>query len=747
MTIALSILSAALTVTTLLLLFCGSRRRFLQYLVLLRFPVLLGVGLVWGWVLGSGPDAFLRNLFVVPPPDLFLIALVAVLLSWVTMYTALLQWTRLPRRLGQKEENELWKPLQSVEVRMGLFSLLASPLVVECVSSSAAEDEGTVGSLAAYALLGALVAGVSVKSFDLVQGLMKKLIETRKEGRVASWEAAIDDGIQKAGQRVIDGLRRSAASPSKPKDGDTPPTSPRSEPVDADAARFVWPRPGFEQGRYFTHGQAVLYFVLTAIVYYSLSRSWRGGLVWSVDDSGPPALAYLLVLLIALAWLLPFVSFVLDRHRLPVTPILVLVFWAAYSTFDTDHHYATTPVASERVAAEELSIERYLGNLSDEEPWVVVAASGGGIAASAWTAEVLTGIHADLGGEFARALRLISATSGGSVGAMYYLDAFDPDASPGSLAAVRAKAGASSLSSLAWGLLYRDLWAFIRPDSWKTGRGAALERRWNDLLAHGDGTLLHWRGPVVRMEMPALVFNATLVESGERLALSTLPTLTQSDACVVDGGFDREASVARGRGRRRFSELYPDEDVAVTTAARLSATFPWVTPLALPDGAKHAHGKRYHVGDGGYYDNYGVMSALEYIELVFSRMALPSPLGQGASPRAILIEIRASDSGVFERARPDDGFHFETLGPVDALYSVRSASQRARNEFELRMLQARWGTDRIQRFVFELSGNHPLSWHLTSLERQCIADAWDSNPAIQEERERLLTAWENRIRY
>lgn len=733
MSVVLTILSSFLAVAALALLFRSSRTQFLQYVVLLRFPIILGTGLVWGWVLGSGPDAFLRNLFVVPPLHLGVIAGVAVLLSWVVMYTALLQWTRFPRRLGGEKENRLWQPLKSTPFRMAMFSCLALPVIVECIVSSAAEDEGSLGVLVVSALLGALSAGLAVKVLNVVPWLTTKLIEALHQGGVGSLEDKLDAAVRSAGERVVGAYHTSAESRTRSAGGRAP--------------LFVWPRPGFGGGGQFAHGRAFLYFLLTAIVYYSLSRSWRRDLVWSVDHSGAPALAYLLVLLIALAWLLPFMSFVLDRHRLPVTPILALAFWAAYSALGTDQHYATVEVDPERMTANELSIERYLGNLSDDEPLVVVAASGGGIAASAWTAEVLTGLQSDLGPMFARALRLISATSGGSVGAMYYLDAFDPDAPPEHLAAVRAKGAASSLSALAWGLLYRDLWAFVEPDSWKTGRGAALEKRWNGLLDHGDGTLLHWRGPVVRMEMPALVFNATLVESGERLALSTLPTLTQSDACVVDGAFDREASIARGRGRRRFSELYPHEDITVATAARLSATFPWVTPVALPEGAQHAHGKRYHVGDGGYYDNYGVMSALEYIDLVFSRVALAPPLGQSASPRAILIEIRASDSSAFEPAQPERGFHFETLGPVDALYSVRSASQRARNEFELRTLQARWGADRIQRFVFELSGNHPLSWHLTSHERQCIADAWGSTVAIQRERERLLRAWESRMRY
>jgi hypothetical protein len=53
---------------------------------------------------------------------------------------------------------------------------------------------------------------------------------------------------------------------------------------------------------------------------------------------------------------------------------------------------------------------------------VVVAASGGGITASLWTARVLTALQGEVGTDFTRSIRLISSVSGGSVGTMYFLD-------------------------------------------------------------------------------------------------------------------------------------------------------------------------------------------------------------------------------------------------------------------------------------------------------------------------------------
>jgi len=52
---------------------------------------------------------------------------------------------------------------------------------------------------------------------------------------------------------------------------------------------------------------------------------------------------------------------------------------------------------------------------------VVVTAAGGGIQASAWTAQVLTGLHERYKNTFTQSIGVISAVSGGSVGVMFFL--------------------------------------------------------------------------------------------------------------------------------------------------------------------------------------------------------------------------------------------------------------------------------------------------------------------------------------
>lgn len=705
------------------------RTYFLQYFFFLRFPLLLTIGLIVLGVAGGRGDSFIRNVFVLDRPlHHAIVGLLATLAAWVVMYTTLLMWTRLPARTGlfflktrQKKnqknldkklggeishedvENPLWAPLQGVWRRMWMFAVLALPVVGACLYNSAPEAAAdghtwlNVSSALAGILGAALLIWVAISA--------KKWLERRrgKLGRLAPFLSRIET-IPPWFDRVVFGYNE-----------------------ETDGVN------GFEQEGAVLHRNAAYYLLVTLIVYGLAGCLSRPSIQPGSEIPLVPALAYVLLLLIPLGWLLSLTSFFFDKYRLPPELVLVFIVAGVYAALGADHYYVTHPIRDE-ARLRPVSTNSYLESLPKDLPIVVVAASGGGITASQWTATVLTQLqdNPELGSEFARSIRLISATSGGSVGAMYYVDTFDPDASSAHLKQVRQRAGRSSLSAMGWGLVYPDFWRSLGWPVSLYDRGWALETRWSEWLSPsltGDERTLSrmprlgdWRERVRKHEIPAVAFNATLVESGERLILTSLDRFSNEDP--------------RTRGFQRFSQLYPDRDIEIASAARLSATFPWVTPVARP---KHDDSNlAYHVADGGYYDNYGVMVAVQFIDELLRTQAGSDATTQ-IDRNIILIEIRASDSDQYDDARLDAGFYFELLGPAEALYSVRSASQRARNELELRLLRDRW-PDRIERFTFELDPPFPLSWHLSASERAEINTYWD-DPASKRERSRLEEHW------
>ena len=220
---------------------------------------------------------------------------------------------------------------------------------------------------------------------------------------------------------------------------------------------------------------------------------------------------------------------------------------------------------------------------------VVVAASGGGIQAGAWTAQVLYGLQQD-SAQFRDALRVISSVSGGSVGTAHFVQWL---ANPSGSTLPAEAAAESSLDEVAWGLAWPDFLRSLLPWVFRKliGRGRALELAWrmngsrtaeaSDQLA---SPLSNWNARTERGELPAVVLNATIAETGERLLLATTG---------MGGG------AVVGRARVDGFELHTINqehlDSGVITAARLSASFPYVTPAARSDGA----GPQPHVVDGG----------------------------------------------------------------------------------------------------------------------------------------------------
>jgi hypothetical protein len=99
-------------------------------------------------------------------------------------------------------------------------------------------------------------------------------------------------------------------------------------------------------------------------------------------------------------------------------------------------------------------------------------------------------------------------------------------------------------------------------------------------------------------------------------------------------------------------------------------------------------------------------------------------------------------------------------GPIKSLLNVRVSSQIARNDMEIELerelLLSKFGVE-LRPYTFCLSGDPPLSWHLTSTETDSILAHWpdaeeppdwfpEEARAVREsnrvELEELCTAWQ-----
>jgi hypothetical protein len=361
---------------------------------------------------------------------------------------------------------------------------------------------------------------------------------------------------------------------------------------------------------------------------------------------------------------------------------------------------------------------------SRNRPIVVVAAGGGGIHQAAWTARVLTGLTDLWGAKFAGSLRFISGASAGSVGALHYLNEYRADARPkafaegGDLTRVVTAAEASATGDVWWGIAYPDLFRAVVPlvpgkfvpADWD--RGWALEQSWSRAIhppSDKPFTIGKWRADAAAGWRPAFAFNAMVVETGQRVILGT---------------HELRGANANGSGATKgVSDVTSGQDLSLITAARLSASFPFITPFARPTQTdRQPTPTVFHLTDGGYWDNYGVVSVLEWLREAKGAI--------GTRP-VLVVQIPPSpDPPVAER---DQSWVWQLTAPLVALASVRVNAQKARNEQEIEQLTASWRKDggRID-FVEIPYGRkdlppETLSWHLSRAERCAIEKSWRTN--------------------
>jgi hypothetical protein len=361
----------------------------------------------------------------------------------------------------------------------------------------------------------------------------------------------------------------------------------------------------------------------------------------------------------------------------------------------SDHYYRTTPHAASYSVAPAALLA-----LSDA-PAIVVAANGGGIQAGAWAARVLTGLaqaaRPEFGDTFDESVRMISSVSGGGVGSMYFVNAYRDGRLPTDLDPIMAQAEAPSLDDVAWGVAYPDLLRLLFP-VFGVDRGQALEWAWT----RDSGLsrrLAEWRDDVYGRTRPANIFNATIVDTGERLLIGTTRV-----------GWNSRL------GLRNFEDLYPGTDVQIVTAARLSASFTYVAPAARADLA----GPQYHVVDGGYYDNYGMTTLMQWLQQALEDSS-PRP------KRVLVLQIRGTPPAGQAPPDPSHGWFYQAWAPVEAMLDVRTTGQLSHNEEEFQRLQEQWASRGVEldNAVFQFCGSRPpLSWHLTAREKQAIASEW-----------------------
>lgn len=646
---------------------------WVPYLYLLRFPLLLAATLLLlvPLALWWAPSTF-RNLLVLTPGGMFVVALLAALGAFTVMVTRRIVLLHGPARF----DTELRRVAPELTAgALGVHLLVAAPLLVTILVESYRERTTAM----APAVL-AMALGVAGATLMMAAAEWIRLYFTPPPAAAAPEPDLLFPTRAPLVAQAFAPARRAEPAADLLLRPPTPPPEP------------TWPilkgyvDPG--TGRLLSGHMLGLLALAIFLLVYAGARFWG----WPEARGGTriPALAFLLIIVTTATWGLAGVAFFLDRYRIPtLAPVLV---WLAIGWMfpSSDHVFVTEPPLTARpVLAPAALVQK-----SPHPVITVVAASGGGIRAAGWAARVLTGIQ-EAAPEFIQSLRFVSAVSGGSVGTMFFLERCARGAGrcpPGALADVLDRSMRSSLNEIGWGFAYPDLSRALLPFGGRLERDRAwaLERAWARHLAAPEALLSTWRSRALRGEVPAVAFNATIVETGQRLVITTgdLP-----EALTFDG-------------------LYERRDVRVVTAVRLSATFPFVTPVARAEPRDGGDAPLFHLADGGYVDNGGIGTAVEWVA---------AALDSGPPRPVALVDI---DAVVSEKQGKDRGWPYQLVAPLTTLLAIRTQAPRERNEFALRLLTSQRRAP-LQRFCFRYEADeNPLSWHLSPEQQRKIRDAW-----------------------
>ena len=624
----------------------------------------------------DGVRPFLAGLFdPVEPQAIVLITALALLNAWAVLMIACLVMTYGATRFGLPSRPCVVPPRNWAWLAA---SVLSGPLVIATVTGVGATPE--VGTVEAW-LFAAAGVGLALVLFFLAAGI--------------NWLAhRIAARVQPKGwyRRLLTRLVRYPSI----------------------AEGFIEPGPPPRVGQ--GHAQAFGLLSASMLAYV--------GTGYLTSDIHRPqlasALAYVLLLQLILTWLAGFAAFLFDRSRAPLFVYVLIWFlivnWLLHPLFSTDHVYRTAamPQAPARIAPADL--------LGTEPVSIVVAASGGGIQSAAWTARVLTGLD-ELVPDFRSRVRMISAVSGGSVGAMNVMASWQDCGPPLDLTEpggfdANAASRESSLHAVGWGLVFKDLPRTVAPffSSPLIDRGSVLEDAWKREARlrrpyPAEGPLLaSWRRNIAEHRCPGVIYNAMAAETGEPVLF---PTIALPGSLRT---FD-------------FYERYPGRDLPVTTAVRLSAGFPYVSPASRAD-VDDRLGHYTHVVDGGYFDNYGVSTLVSVVNAGLANAVSPPP-----GRRVLVIEICDTSACSGADANPqvtgggdDRAWTYQLRAPLSAVIAMRTAAQRVNNRASIRLLKDYW----LQRGVCIASveapfggASAPLSWHLTAAEKRAVDAEWN----------------------
>lgn len=370
-----------------------------------------------------------------------------------------------------------------------------------------------------------------------------------------------------------------------------------------------------------------------------------------------------------------------------------------------------------------------LSGSNEKPPMVVVNTSGGGLRSMLWTMRCLQ--HADslLGGGLMERTVLMTGSSGGLIGAAYYRQLYMAQMQGGTVdrndGALLAEVSNDMLNPLAFSFVTNDM--FVRYRKVEDGdlrytldRGYAFERRLNQNTRNFLDVRLSDLASAERdARIPLMVISPASINDGRRLVIGALPMAFLTNI-APEGSLHNTGQPEAIEFQRMFRQQGAS-NLKLTSALRMNATFPYITPIvSLPSAPTM------RVMDAGLRDNYGYRVTLAFLH-TFRDWIRDNTSG------VVVLQLRDTQKEL--EVKPSSGSLIgRVLDPVGSVYDnvVRVQDQ----DYDLMMQQASaWADFPMEMVDIQLRHDADeqisLSWHLTALERKRVLRSIASEENVQ----------------
>lgn len=346
----------------------------------------------------------------------------------------------------------------------------------------------------------------------------------------------------------------------------------------------------------------------------------------------------------------------------------------------------------------------------------IISCSGGGLRSTLWTFYTMRYLDSLSGNRLMDQTPLICGSSGGMLGAAYYRELYYRDEVNGTMNRYDLKnlenVSTDILNPMAFSVAVNDWFLPLRSfqyqgESYGMNRAYAFE----EAVHRNTGGILEkpisaYREPEANAEIPMMVFAPTIVNDGRKLLISS-----QGVSYLTSGPDDLSAEFNYTPDAVEFSRLFAGrhpEKLRFTSALRMSATFPYITPLTeLPTSPE------IEVFDAGMRDNIGTDNVVRFLHTFNEWLAVHTS-------GVIIVQTRDKRK-VREPEKNSDNTVMNSLTrPLQSFYSNIFGVQDYNHDREL-MTTGAWLRVPLDVIDFELKNEEPdiisLSWHLTAREK------------------------------